>query len=182
LRLRFWNFLAGEGFEFPADYIGGKAGAQEAPIHCGHLALIDFAAKGAEFAFEALADDCGFVDFFCGLSQSGFDVAVRDAAGAQVPRNSKSALAPDFRALADELFGKALVINHLGALQTVHNIFQKVVVIRSAAKELLHFVYGVSAAHEGADGSVVQFRFGLDLAGLSKHGGSIEEREFTVDS
>src|SRR5690242_12032312 len=104
-------------------------------------------------------------------------MAVWDAAGAQVAGDAEFPLAPDFRALAGELLGKALVINHLGALQTVHYIFQKIVVIRSPAQQLFHFVDGVSAAHQGANGSVVEFCFGFGLAGLGEHEKRIEVME-----
>jgi hypothetical protein len=34
---------------------------------------------------------------------------------------------------------------------------------------LFHFVDGIRATHEGADGGVVELRFGFDLAGLGEH-------------
>jgi hypothetical protein len=34
---------------------------------------------------------------------------------------------------------------------------------------------GMGAAHEDFDGSVVEGGFGVELAGLGEHGGSIEE-------
>ena len=83
----------------------------------------------------------------------------------------------NFGALASELFCEALVVDHFGALEAVHHGSKEFVVFGAATEELLHFVDGVGAAHEGADGGFVQFRFGFYLAGFSKHGGRIEERK-----
>ncbi len=136
--------------------------------------MVDFAAEGTEFSFEALADDGGLVGFFGGFGEGGFDVAVRDAAGAEVARDAEFTLAADFGALASELFGEALVVDHFGAFEAVHDTFQERVVFGSTAEQLLHFVDGIGTAHKGANGGFVEFGFGFDLARLGEHGERIE--------
>ena len=110
-----------------------------------------------------------FVGFLGGVGESGFDVAVGDATGAQVARDPEFSLAADFRALTGELFREALVVDHFGALQTVHYGFQEFVVFRSPAEQLLHFVDGIGSAHERADRGFIELCFGFDLARLGEH-------------
>ena len=55
-----------------------------------------------------------------GFLQSGFDVAIRDAACAQVSRDTVGSLFPVFRAVANELFGVARVIQQVFAFQTLN--------------------------------------------------------------
>jgi hypothetical protein len=155
LRLWFGNFFTRYGFQFSADHVSGEARTQETSIHRRHFVFADFAAKGAEFAFEALADDRGFVGFLGGVGEGGFDVAVGDSAGAEVARDAEFSLATDFRALAGELFGEALVVYHFGAFEAVHDGSKELVVFGAPAEELLHFVDGISAAHEGSHGGFV---------------------------
>jgi hypothetical protein len=174
-RLRLRDFLAGDRFEFAADDVGGKTCAEKAAVHGGEFVFGNFAAEGAECAFEALANDGGLVGFFGGLGEGGFDVAVGDAAGAEVAGDTEFALAANFGALASELFGETLVVDHFGPLETVHDGSKEFVVFGAAAEELLHFMDGVGAAHEGAKGGLVQFCFGFHLSRLREHGPSIEE-------
>jgi hypothetical protein len=150
LRLCFWYFLARYCFQFAADYVGGKTRAQEAAIHRRDFVFVNFAAEGSEFPPEALADNRSFVSFLGRLRESGFDVAVWDSSGAQVARNTKFSLAADFRALAGKLFGKSLVVDHLGPFEAVHHGSQKLVVFGSPAKQLFHLVDRIRAAHQSA--------------------------------
>src|SRR5579863_5522600 len=95
IRLGFWlrDFFARQGFELAADDVGGKAGAEEAAVHRGDFVFGDLAAERAKFAFEALANYGGFVGFLGGFGEGGFDVAVGDAAGAEVASDAEFALA-----------------------------------------------------------------------------------------
>jgi hypothetical protein len=82
----------------------------------------------------------------------------------------------DFGALAGELFGEAFVVEMAGTLQAVYDIFEELVVFGAAAEELLHFVDGIGAAHESADGGFVELGLGFDLARLGEHARSIEAK------
>ena len=39
----------------------------------------------------------------------------------------------------------------------------------AALEEFLHFVYGMRAAHQGAEGYVVEFGFGVEFFGAGEH-------------
>ena len=173
IRLGFWlrDFFARQGFELAADDVGGKAGAEEAAVHRGDFVFGNLAAEGAEFAFEALADDGGFVGIFGGLGEGGFDVAVGDAAGAEVAGDAEFALAADLGALAGELFGVAVVVEAAVFLQAGQDYLGEEVAAGSAFEEFLHFVYGMRAAHQGAEGYVVEFGFGVEFFGAGEHRG-----------
>jgi hypothetical protein len=182
LGFHFGDFFACEGFQFAADYVSGKARAKEAAVNGTHFVFGDFAAKSAEFAINPLADNGGFVGFFCGFGKCGFNVAVWDTAVTQFTGDAEFALAADFGALAGELFGEAFVVEMAFALEKFNHEFDEFVVVASPAEMLFHFVDGVGAAHESADGSVMERGAGVELARLGEHGGSIEERKLTVDS
>ncbi len=174
LGFHFGDFFAREGFQFVADYVGGKAGAKEAAVNGTHFVFGDFAAKSPEFAINPLADNGGFVGFFCRFGKGGFNVAVWDTPVAQFTGDTEFALAADFGALAGELFGEAFVVEQVGFFEKFDDQLDEFIVVRAAAEMLLHLMDGVSAAHEGADGGVVKLGLGFDLAGFGEHGGSIE--------
>ncbi len=73
----------GDAFKLCADHVGGEASGEEAAIERGKLALVELAAKVREPVLEAGADKRGLV----GLGENGiersFDVAIRDATGAE---------------------------------------------------------------------------------------------------
>src|ERR1051325_1389493 len=79
--LNIGNVFAKSGFEFAADDVGGEAGAEEAAVEGGEFLFIEFAAEGAQFAVDALADDCGLVGVLSRFFEGGFDVTVGDSAG-----------------------------------------------------------------------------------------------------
>ncbi len=101
-------------------------------------------------------------------------MAIRDTASAEVSSDAELALTADFCALAGELFCEAFVVNHFGALEAVHDVAKEIVVFGVAAEELLHFVNGIGAAHESADGGFIELCFGFELARLAEHAGRIE--------
>jgi hypothetical protein len=76
----FRKVFAGRGAEFAADDVGGEAGAEKAAVDGGHFLFVDFAAVGAEFAFDALAHHGGFIGGFGSFLQCSLNVPVRDAA------------------------------------------------------------------------------------------------------
>ena len=169
------NVFTGEGFELAADQVGGEAGAQEAPVEPSELAIIDFAAGGAQLALDALADEGGFVGLLRGFFEGGFNVAVGDAAGAKVACNTKLALLSSFGALAGELLGVTVVVNQAAASEASQDVFDKCSIFAAALERPFHLVNGVRAPHEDFDGGVVQGGFGIELAGLGEHEERIEE-------
>src|SRR5438046_3876538 len=68
-RFRFYvrNVFAKSGFEFAADDVGGEAGAKEAAVEGGQLALVDFAAIRAQLTLDALSDDASLVGVLGGF-------------------------------------------------------------------------------------------------------------------
>jgi hypothetical protein len=163
------NVFVGEGLEFAADDVGGKAGAEEAAVHGSELAVVDFAAEGAQLAFETLADQGGFVGLRSGFGEGGLNVAIGNTAGAEIAGDAEFALAANFGALAGELFGVALVVNEAVLFEELEDEFDEFVVVRAASEMLLHFVDGIGAAHEGADGGIVEGGLGFGLARPGEH-------------
>src|SRR6266700_1548869 len=118
--LGFGEVFAGEGVEFAADYVGGEAGAKKAAVDGGHLPFVDLfacmfvcigAAKGAQLALDALADDGGFVRFLGGFFECRFNVAVRNATGPEATCDAKFSLLAGFSALPRELLRIPRVVN-----------------------------------------------------------------------
>lgn len=171
--------------EFMADDVGGETGAKEATVEGRELSFVEVgalpahlkvaatvasgAAEGAQLALDALADDGGFVGVLGSLFEGGFDVAVRDAAGAEVACHTKLALLSSFGALAGELLGVAGVVDVAVLFKASDHFLDEVLVGSAADEGLFHFGHGMSAAHKDFDGSVVQGGFGFDLAWLGKH-------------
>jgi len=176
-RFGFGDFGAGEGVELAADDVGGEAGAEQAAIEGGDFVVGDFAAGEAEFAFDALADERGFVVFLGVFVECSFDVFIGDAAGAEVAGDAEATLAADFGALAGELFGVAGVVDQAFAFEAFEDVFDELVVVGAMGEGLLHFVDGMSAAHEDAGGGGVEVGFGLELAGTGKHGEKDRSKE-----
>lgn len=104
------KFFARNGFEFAADDVGRESCGEEAAVEGGELFVRDFAPEGAEFAFDALADEGGFVMGLGGFGDGGVDMAIGNAAGAEVSCDAVFALLADFGAAAGELFGVAGVV------------------------------------------------------------------------
>ena len=171
--------FAGERSEFATDDVGGEARAEEATVEGGELFLVDElsgagvcgrgAAEGAQLAFDALADKRGFVGLLRGFFEGGFDVAVGDAAGAEIPSDAKLALFADLGALAHEKLGVACVIEQAGAFQMLYHVFHQRGVFAAALERLCHFMDGVRAACEDPDGGIVEGGFGFELARFGEH-------------
>src|ERR1700722_17626861 len=73
----------GDAAKLGTDYVGRKAGAQQAAIQGSDFALIERAAKVCETAFQARTDQRGFVRFGKDGFEGRVDVAVWDATGAK---------------------------------------------------------------------------------------------------
>src|SRR5215472_6717989 len=57
----FEQIIAGNSAQFGTDVFGGETGAKQIPIERSDLLLVKRAAKLSEAAFEARADESGFV-------------------------------------------------------------------------------------------------------------------------
>ncbi|HKW56427.1 MAG TPA: hypothetical protein VJN42_03635 [Candidatus Acidoferrum sp.] len=161
--------MTGQGLHFAADNISGEAGAEKAAVERGELAVVKFSAEGAKFAVETLADEGGLVVVLSVCGEGGLDVLVGNAACAEIASDAEWALAADFGALASELFGEAGVIEMTFAFEQVNYQLDEFAVVGAPREMLLHFVNGVSAAHEGAEGVVVEGGFGFEAARLGEH-------------
>ena len=111
------QLFAGEGFEFAADDVGREAGGEKRAVDRGEFLVGDFAFERTEFAFDALADDGGFIVGFGGFGESGADVAIRNAASAKIAGNAEFSLFADFGTLAGELFRVTRVVKLAGLLE-----------------------------------------------------------------
>ena len=159
----------GEGVEFAADGVGGEAGAEEAAVEGGDFVVGDFAAREFEFALDAEADRGALGFGVGGFSESGFDVGIGDAAGAEVAGDAEFALAADFGALAGELFGVAGIVDHAVFAEAGEDDLREEFAGGPTLEEFFHFGDGVGAAHEGALGGFVEFRLGVELAWFGEH-------------
>jgi hypothetical protein len=159
----FGDFFGGDGFEFLADGVGGKAGGEQAAVEAGDFFVGDFTAGEAEFAFDAVADGEALGFIVGGGFDGGLNVGVGDAAGAEVARDAKFSLAADFGALACELLGVASVVELAVFLHAGHNDLGEEFVGGTAIEQALHFFDGMRAAHQGAQGDVVELLLGVDF-------------------
>ena len=116
-----------------------------------------------------MADGGAFGCFVRGVFDGGLDVGVGDAAGAEVAGDAEFALAADFGALAGELFSVAVIVEGAVFLEAGEDYLGEEVAAGAALEEFLHFVDGVRAAHQGAEGYVVEFGFGVEFFGAGEH-------------
>jgi len=122
-----------------------------------------------EFAFDALADDGGFVVGLGGFSEGVVNVAIGNAAGAKVAGDAELALFADFGMSAGELPGVAGIVELAGFFEARENDLGEEFAIGAAEELGFHFVDGVSAAHEDAEGVVVEILLGVEFAGTGEH-------------
>ena len=123
---------------------------------------------------DALADNGSFVVGLGGFGEGVIDVAIGNAAGAEVACDAEFALFADFGARAGELFGVARVVESAGLLEAGENDLRQEFGIGAAEEFGFHFVNGMRAAHEDAEGVVVQVLFGIEFAGFGEHQEEIE--------
>ena len=100
----------GDAAELGANHIGGKARAQQAAIQGSDFALIERAAKVREAAFQACADQTGFVRLGEDGFESGVNIAVRNAAGAKFAGDAEASLAAQFSMLVGIIQSVARVV------------------------------------------------------------------------
>ena len=102
-------------------------------------------------------------------------MAIGDATGAKVTRDTELALLADFGVSAGELPGVARIVELAGFFEARENDLGEEFRIGAAEEFGFHFVDGVGAAHEDTKGVVVEVLLGVEFAGAGEHEGSIEE-------
>src|SRR4029077_7746757 len=169
-----WNFFFYYRLQFAPYHVGGKSCAQQAAVGGSHLLFINFAAIRPQLAFDARAHHRAFIVLPGRFLQRRLDMPVRDAPRPQVPRNAKLTLLAPLGPLARKLLGVLRVIDLPTFLQTRHYHLHQQLVLASPLQLPLHFMHGECPPHQRPHRNVIQLRFGLKLARLSKHAGSIE--------
>jgi len=122
-----------------------------------------------------VADGFALRCFVGGGLDRGLNVGVRHTAGAEVAGDAEFSLAADFGALAGELLGVAGVVELAVFFHAGKHDLRKELVRGAAVEQALHFFYGVGAAHQGAEGDVVEFLFGVDFAAGREHNARMME-------
>jgi hypothetical protein len=161
--------FSGKGFEFATDEVGRETGSEKRAIDGGEFFVAYFSPSGAEFALDALADDDGFVVGFGGFGEGVVNVAIGDAAGAKVSGDAELALFADFCVGAGELPGVAGIVELAGFFEACENDLGEEFGVSAADELRFHFVDGVSATHEDAEGVVVKVLLGVEFAGARQH-------------
>lgn len=163
------DFFGGDGFQFFADGVGREAGGEQAAVEAGDFLVGDFATGEFEFALETVADGEA-LRFIVGAEfDGGLDVGVGNAAGAEVARDAEFSLATDLGALARELLRVASVVELAVFFHAGYDDLGEKLVGGAAIEQALHFFDGVGAAHEGAQGDVVEILLGVDFFCRSEH-------------
>jgi len=96
-------------------------------------------------------------------------MTIGNTAGAEVARNAEFTLFADFGALAGKLFCVARVVELAGFFEAGENDLGEEFAVGAAEKLLLHFVNGVSTAHEDAEGIFVEVLLGVEFARPGEH-------------
>jgi len=164
IRGRIGEIAGGDAAELGADDVGGEAGAEKRAIERGELASIERAADVREAALEARADEHGFVCLGEDGVKGGFDVAVGDAARAQLAGDAKASLAAGLRVLAGVVEGVAGVVEIFMLAQPGDDGRDEFEVFGAAVEVFAHFMDGVRAAHERAERGGVKLLLGREFA------------------
>jgi hypothetical protein len=101
-------------------------------------------------------------------------VAVRYATSAKVARDAKRSLLADFRALAHELPGIALVVEILILFEPAENPLNGFLVFGAKFQLGTHLVHRIRAARQAVDRGGVNLGLAGKFAGRGAHEGSIE--------
>jgi hypothetical protein len=165
----FGEIIARNAAELGADDVRGKAGAQQAAIERGKLALVEGAADAGQAPLEAGANEIGFI----GLGENGgegrLDMTVGNAAGAQFAGDTKASLAAGLRVLAGVVERVAGIVEIFLLAKARDDPGNELVAFGAASEIVAHFVNRVGAPHEGAKRGGVELGFGGKLAGRRAH-------------
>jgi len=158
-----------EGFQLAANYVGRESGCEERAIDGSKFLVGHISAERTQLAFDALADDGGFIRGVSGFGNGFVDVAIGDPAGAKVSSDAVFALFADFGACARKLFGVARVVEFAAFLETGEDDLCEEFAIGAAKKLFLHFVDGMGAAHKDAQRVVVKILLVVEFARSGEH-------------
>jgi len=167
----FWlrKGFAGQRLEFATDEVGRETGSEKRAVDGGEFLVRDFATKGTEFALDALADDGGLVIGFSRFGEGVVNMTIGDAASAEVSGDAELALFADFGVGAGELPGVTGIVELARFFEACENDLREEFGVSAAEELRLHFVDGVSATHEDAEGVVVKVLPGVEFAGAGEH-------------
>jgi len=140
----------GDTFELGANDVRRKPRGEEAAVERSEFALVELAAKVREPALEAGADERGFVGLRENGVERGFDVAVGDAAAAEVASDAIASLTAHPGVVTGEFEGVARVVEIIQLTQARDHRGNQVFALGAAFEVLLHLVDRVRAAHQGA--------------------------------
>ena len=121
-------------------------------------------------AFEALADEGGFVCVGEDGIEGGFDVAVGDAASAEFSRDAESSLAAGLRVLASIIERELCVVEVILFAEARNYGCDGFFVLGAAREIFLHFVDRVGPAHQRTERGGVKLLVGGRFARGRTHG------------
>lgn len=166
------------GAELGANYVGGKTGAEQIAIERGAFFLVERAFDLAEAAFEARADERGFICLGENRFQRHFNMLVGDATAAQFAGDAEFALVTMLRMNARVIAGVSRVVEVLEFFEFLEHAANVLFVFGAARQIFAHFVYGIRATHQGTHRSGVKVRFrGMFSRRREAHGKSIASRQ-----
>jgi hypothetical protein len=116
-------------------------------------------------ASQSGADQRGFVGFGEDLRDGVIDVAVGNAACAELPGNAETSLAADFYVLGGVAQGVLGVIEVIELAEAGDYGGHQIFIFGAAFEVLRHLVDGMRAAHEGALGGQVELGLGYEFVG-----------------
>jgi hypothetical protein len=168
----------GNAAKLGSNYFRGKSGAEQAAMERRDLALAKRAANVREVSLESCAYECGFVCVGENSAERGLNMLVGHAARAQLADDAETSLAPRIGVKASEVESVAGVVEVPVFAHPRDNSGDEFRVVGAAREIRAHLVNRVRAAHQYADGGIVQLLFGLEFARrrAGTHGRRIETR------
>ncbi len=142
---------------------------KEAAVEGSHFLFVDFAAEGAQFALDALADHRTFVIVPCAFFQRCVNMPVGNPTGAKVAGNAEFSLLVRFGPMSRKLLRIPCVIDQPVFFQASYHQLDKQFVIAAPLELLLQFVDGVGTPRQCAQRHIVQLCFCFKLARLGEH-------------
>jgi len=154
------NIDMGGSAQFTLDEIGGKACADEAVIERPSLSETDSTAKPGEMTLETCPNKLCLVRFGEDRVESGIDMVVRDASGAQIARDTEASLSAPMSMAAgvfDRVAGIIEVVLFAQPRDDRRNVRFR---FGTALQILPHLLNRMRAAREGPQRRVVKLLLG----------------------
>ena len=157
--------------ELGADDVGGEAGGEKGAVERGEFFFVERAARLRELALQARADERGFVGFGENGIERGFDVAVRDAADAELAGDAETSLAAGLRVAAGIVESEFSIVEIILLSEACYDRSDEIFLLGAALEILLHFMNGVRAAHQCTQSGGVEILLSGELARGGAHTG-----------